>query len=150
MNNYFQSAAAIADEVLLEHVTDAPCPAIPRVCNLTRQANRRRQKDRPNNPVDLDFEVNLRHIPDGFLQADVRVGDRRHLVFSTQHMSLLATAKTWCMDATFKVVKEPFTQLFSIHAFVKHDDKIKQVRKNKYILLINTGMYCYIKNMIKI
>ena len=28
-------------------------------------------------------------------------------------------AKSWYIDATFKVVKEPFTQLLSIHGFVK-------------------------------
>ena len=116
MDNYFQSVAAIDDEVLVKHVTNAPCPAIPTVCNLTRQANRR-QKDRPKILVDLEFKVDLNHVPDGFLQADVKVGDRRHLVFSTQHMlSLLATSKTWYMDATFEVVKEPVTKLSSIHA----------------------------------
>ena len=31
------------------------------------------------------------------------------------------------MDATFKVVKSPLTQLFSIHAFVKQDEDIKQL-----------------------
>ena len=31
------------------------------------------------------------------------------------------------MDGTFKVVRRPFTQLFSIHAFIKKDDNWKQV-----------------------
>ena len=31
------------------------------------------------------------------------------------------------MDATFKVVKEPFKQLFTIHAFLKSEGLIKQV-----------------------
>ena len=31
------------------------------------------------------------------------------------------------MDATFKVVKSPFTQLFSIHAFVKQDEDIRHL-----------------------
>ena len=63
-----------------------------------------------------------------FLQTDVRVGERRHLVFATpSQLNLLAKAKTWYMDATFKVVKSPSTQLFSIHAFVKQDEDIKQL-----------------------
>ena len=126
--DYFKSAGAIADEVLVAHITDAPCSAIPKVCNLARQANRKRQKTRPNDPTNLEFEIDTRHIPENFLQADVKVGDRRHLVFSTPEMlSLLSRAKMWYMDATFKVVREPFTQLFSIHAFVKQNDNVKQV-----------------------
>ena len=41
--------------------------------------------------------------------------DRRHLVFASEkQLSLLAKAKTWYIDATFNVIKRPFTQLFSI------------------------------------
>jgi hypothetical protein len=57
------------------------------------------------------------------------VGDRRHLVFSTPEMiSPLKQAKVWYMDATFKVVKDPFKQLFSIHAFVRQNNDVKQVK----------------------
>lgn len=31
------------------------------------------------------------------------------------------------MNGTFKVVREPFTQLYSIHSFIKHDGELKQV-----------------------
>ena len=56
------------------------------------------------------------------------MNQRRHLIFATQQqLDLLACAKTWYMDATFKVVRPPFTQLFSIHAFVRHDNSLKQV-----------------------
>lgn len=37
-------------------------------------------------------------------------------------------AKSWYIDATFKVVKEPFSQLLSIHSFVKSSEgNYKQV-----------------------
>ena len=39
----------------------------------------------------------------------------------------LARAKVWYLDATFKVVKYPFSQLLSIHAFIKHGAVCKQV-----------------------
>lgn len=144
MQDYFKSAGTIADEVLVAHVTDAPCPAIPKICNLARQANRTRQKFRPKDPSDLDFEIDQHHIPQNFLQADVKVRNRRHLVFSTPEMlSLLIRARVWYMDATFKVVKEPFTQLFSIHAFVKSNDEVKQV-----IQLLNIYALSYLKSRI--
>jgi hypothetical protein len=31
------------------------------------------------------------------------------------------------MDGTFKVVNEPFKQLYSIHAFVKQNNEVKQI-----------------------
>ena len=49
-------------------------------------------------------------------------------MFATENMlSLLKRSKTWYVDGTFKVVKAPFTQLFSIHSFVRSGDCTKQV-----------------------
>ena len=44
-----------------------------------------------------------------------------------QQLQLLQSAKRWYMDGTFKVVQKPFTQLFSIHAFVQKDECVKQI-----------------------
>jgi len=91
-------------------------------------ANRVRRRLRPEEPTDLDFTVDDRHTPDGFLRKDVRVRDRRHLVFATdQQLTLLSKAKTWYVDATFRVVDKPFTQLFSVHGYVKSGSSCKQV-----------------------
>lgn len=80
----------------MAHVSEAPCSAVPNVANLARQANRKRQKARPDEPTDLDFELDPQHIPANFLKGDVKVGDRRHLVFSTPKMlALLAKSKQW-------------------------------------------------------
>ena len=93
-----------------------------------RIANRVRQRERPADPVDLHFDVDMRHVPDNFLKRDIKVGHQRHLLFATDlQLSLLANAKTWYVDGTFFVVKAPFTQLFSIHAYVKSDGVVKQV-----------------------
>ena len=70
------------------------------------------------------------HIPTDFLRADVQHSGTRHLVLATiEQLKLLSKAKTWYVneDATFKVVKQPFPQLFSVYAFVKKDGHFKQL-----------------------
>ena len=103
-------------------------PALKNPAYLARVANRYRQKRRPNEPSDLSFELNEEHIPDNCLQADVKVDDRRHIMFATENMLKLSNnSKTWYIDGTFKVVKTPFTQLLSIHSFVRCGECVKQV-----------------------
>ena len=93
-----------------------------------RNANRVRQSQRPTDPTDLSFTLAMEHVPPNFFRQDIRVGDRRHLLFATDaQLALLTRARQWFVDATFYVVSPPFTQLFCVHAFVKRDDEIKQV-----------------------
>ena len=75
------------------------------------------------------FELAMDHIPDNFLVSDIQDDESRHLIFSTpEQREILKDAKTWYSDATFRVVKSPFTQLFSVHAFVKGaDEQVKQL-----------------------
>ncbi|KAI8516267.1 hypothetical protein Bbelb_048480 [Branchiostoma belcheri] len=89
-----------------------------------RMANKRRQALRPKDP---EFDLQEEHIPAASsVLTSAKTG--RHLVFATDHqLKLLARAKTWYMDATFKVVGKPFYELFGIHAFVREDDTEKQV-----------------------
>ena len=115
-------------QVLLEELTPAPCRALSKPLHLARAANRLRQRLRPDDPTDLDFEIEEDHLPSGFLQADVRVKSRRHIAFATkQQLEQLAKAKTWYVDGTFKLVRKPFTQLLSINALVRAEDCAKQV-----------------------
>ena len=106
-----------------------PLPALKNPEFLARAANRyRRQKKRPVEPKSLDFDINEDHIPENFLKSDVVVDGRRHLLFATENMlHLLKKSKTWYVDGTTKVVKAPFTQLFSIHSFVRSGECTKQV-----------------------
>ncbi|KAL5010801.1 hypothetical protein ScPMuIL_013106 [Solemya velum] len=78
-------------------------------------------------PRVLDTDFHDKHAP-RFFRDDVRVGNRRHLIFYTDYqLQLLSNAKTWYMDGTFRVVNKPWTQLFSIHAFVKSGHSMKQI-----------------------
>lgn len=116
------------DEVLLEELPDAPCPSLPKPEYIARAANRLRQRLRPKDPTDLEFELDDSHIPDHFLLSDIQVRGRRHLMFATdQQLQHLARAKTWYVDGTFKLCRHPFNQLLTVNAFVKHDDHAKQV-----------------------
>ena len=114
-------------QVLLEKL-DGPCPGLSKPKLLAQAANRLRQNSRPKDPVDLDFSLEEDHIPDGFFQADVTVKDRRHLVFATEkQLQFLSKAKTWFIDGTFKLCRHPFTQLWTINAYVRCEDNVKQV-----------------------
>ncbi|KAJ8310410.1 hypothetical protein KUTeg_012275 [Tegillarca granosa] len=129
---FTKSAPAIVEEVMRQYTdVDAPEPSRPNPSYLTRVCNRLRQKERPKDPVNLQQEVDTDfidgHCPD-FFRRDITVGDRRHLLFSTdRQLQLLWKAKTWYMDGTFRVINYPWTQLFSIHPFIKSGDFMKQV-----------------------
>lgn len=73
-------------------------------------------------------ELDEENVPADFLRADVRVKERRHIILATKpQLEQLAKAKSWYMDATFKLVWKPFTQLLSINVFVKSGQYAKQV-----------------------
>ncbi|XP_071810737.1 uncharacterized protein [Apostichopus japonicus] len=123
----FTSAAEIVNKVMLEEgIQEAtePLEALQKPVNLARRAIRHRQKMRPAEPQDLQFEIDESHIPSDFLRKD----GKRHLMFASDKMiELLSKSKTWYIDGTFKVVDDPFSQLMSIHSFVRSGDNMKQV-----------------------
>lgn len=85
-------------------------------------------KRMPSHPKDLNFVLNHHALPPDFLRGDIRVDDARHLLFATDtQMKLLSTAKRWYVDGTFKLIRAPFIQMWSIHAFIRRGDIMKQV-----------------------
>ena len=67
-------------------------------------------------------------IPEHFLRADVETHGGRHVIFATEEqLAKLTEAKRWYVDGTFKLCRPPFSQLFSINAFVRQGDYAKQV-----------------------
>ncbi|PFX16516.1 hypothetical protein AWC38_SpisGene19205 [Stylophora pistillata] len=124
----FRPASEVVNDLLLRELTDAPCTSLPCVDSLQRTANGTRQQLRPQDPRDLDFDLQMEHIPDGFFREDVKIRGRRHLVFaSDKQLELLQQSKTWYIDGTFALCRQPFTQLLTPNAFVKNDDHVKQV-----------------------
>ena len=125
----FRLALTIVEEIMASNITSDPLPSsLPNPHNLARSVNRKRQGKRPKNPKDQAFSLDKDHIPDDFLMCDVVVDDTRHLIFSNpRQRDLLKDAKTWYCDGTFRIVKAPFMQLYSIHAFIKGEEQVKQV-----------------------
>ena len=91
---------------------------------MVRQVNHHRKRDRPEEPTKIRFKIDkdfLTSRTPSFFQKTVKVGEQRHRIFFTPaQKKILSKAKRWYVDATFKIVKDPFKQLFSIHVFIKN------------------------------
>lgn len=126
----FSSARVIAEERVSEHPAEVQF-ALSSSVNLAQQANRARREQRPVEPVNLhDFVLNQNHLPAQFTFSDIVVPEteRRHFMFLTDtQRQLLATRTILHCDGTFKVVKPPFIQLYSIHGCIRRDSKEKMV-----------------------
>ena len=113
--------------LLSELPSNTACPCLPQVDHLIRAANRLCQSKRPQDPKDLEFILQEGHLPANFLQADVKMRSRRHLIFATAgKLKILSKAKQWYVDGTFKLCRKPFTQLFTINAFTRQDIFVKK------------------------
>ena len=69
----FKPASEVVNDILLNELTDAPCPSLPNLHSLQRTANRVREQLRPQDPKDLDFKLETEHIPDGLFREDIKV-----------------------------------------------------------------------------
>ena len=114
--------------MLSNNIAAMPCSSLTKPDNLQRTANRVRQQMHPEEPTDLEFELAMDHIPEDYLQGDISVRPRRHLLFATaDQLDKLATARRWYIDGTFHIIRAPFTQPVSIHTFLQQKGEVKQV-----------------------
>ena len=100
----YLSAMAITAQTIRDIISPGAACKIPPPVYIARNAIRKRQKDRPQHPVDLKFLLNTSAIPNDFLKHDAQVDDNRHLLFATNYqLQLLQRAENWFVDGTFKV-----------------------------------------------
>ena len=90
------------------------------------------QRTGQKNPKDIHFELNEHGIPPDLNVHDLEYGKgerkRRHLVcYSDKQARILKTKQRWYMDGTFKIVKKPFVQLYTIHSFIRVGGQKKMV-----------------------
>ena len=123
--NPYKSGLSIAKEIQ----RDNRLPKMPATTTMARTYNRHREKTRPKHPSKLEnFTIDQNHVPDFLETWELTIGKQVHIMWSSiQQQGLLRRAKTWYVDGTFKLVKHPFAQLFSIHAFISNGEVMKQV-----------------------
>lgn len=125
----FKPLSAVVNEVLMEEQTDDPCPSLPKPVNLAKAANHLRQRLRLADSVGFEFEFQPEHIPENFLRGDIKYVAVVTLSSPPmqQQLEVLCSAKAWYIDGTFKLCRNPFSQLLTINAFVRSDSCAKQV-----------------------
>ena len=68
------------------------------------------------------------YLGEGFIRREVVVDSHRHIICATDgQICLLRDSRRWFVDGTFKIIRRPFTQLWSIHTFIQKDGDTKQV-----------------------
>ena len=148
--NKFEPVKKVYEQQLVGIPAAEVALLLPNEKNMLARLRHAKKLDFPGEPKDLQFVMDLAFIrnsadiPDDFLQEDIIMPNgRRHLIFGSGFMlSLLGNANTWWVDATFKIVKLPFKQLFAVHVFITHGECLKQVTV-AYVLMSgkNTSDY---------
>jgi len=61
--NVFKPASEVVNDILLNELTDTPCPTLPCLDSLQQTVNSFRQQLRPQ---ELEFDLEMEHVPDKF------------------------------------------------------------------------------------
>ena len=120
----FSSAQAITNDVLIDQIeSSTSVESLQHPIALYRSGNRKRFS--PRDPSTFDFAISHDILPAGFLRRDLLGIAYRHIIFaSAPVLELLARAKVWYLDATFKLERILLVNCFQ---FVKHGRACIQV-----------------------
>lgn len=119
----FKPAARIVEEVMTEKLGNKSTDCnLPDASQLKRVAHRIQQSDLEAEHNDINFNLPADVIPPNFLKADIRISNARHiLLFTAEQQALLDKARILYMDRSTKMIRKPFSHIFSIHTYVKND-----------------------------
>ena len=129
LQQIYKSATTIAEDAIVIEFNNcqSQSPNFPVPTAVARAVNRKRKQQRPDDPVDLEFELDEEAMQ-GFVIRDTKVGRFRFMFFATPaQLQILCEATRWYIDGTFYVVRRPFYQLLTINAFIKSGNVMKQV-----------------------
>ena len=145
------SAMALSEETRRQHTNDQDLHiennGIPQIRQLARLVQYQRVSHRGVQPRYFNFELDETRFPEGFFKRNIETPDARHLIFGTDLMfTKFGRARTWYIDATFKVVGPPFYQMASFHIFVV--DRLLKVRTQVgcvFVLMSRRRLPDYVK-----
>ena len=101
----------ITEEILDEGISMEPTSSLPAPANLAKAAYHHRQCHCPKDSKTQNSELAEYHITEGFFHKDVAMVTDTISFSPDKMIELLSHSKNLFTDATFKVIKQPFTQL---------------------------------------
>ena len=95
--------------------------SLPTIQSMKQTIFRHRALHAPPKVRDINFDLDHRFLPNipNFYRGQVFTTQGRHMIFfSDQQLEYLKITKSWYVDGTFKIMRDPFLQLLTIHTIV--------------------------------
>ena len=95
--------------------------SLPTIKSMKQTIFRHRALHAPPKVRDINFDLDHRFLPNipNFYRGQVFTTQGRHMIFfSDQQLEYLKITTSWYVDGTFKIMRDPFLQLLTIHTIV--------------------------------
>ena len=95
--------------------------SLPTKKSMKMTIHRHRALHAPPKVRDINFDLDHNFLPNipNFYRGQVFTTEGRHMIFfSNKQLYYLKNTKSWYVDGTFKIMKDPFLQLLTIHTIV--------------------------------